>query len=197
MPTATANTLVDILLAQGALDAKKAEQVKLSEIQTGASQEDILKEKKLVNEKALAQAKASFYNIPYVDLTASPASPEALALLSQDVAERFKVFPIALDKTAKELVLAMADPLDLTAIEFIEKKTGFRVKPAASEPSTIEEFASTRYASSLSKEVSEAVEEISPKKEQIKPADKLKGGFIREEKIRSFLPRKFHFLCKQ
>lgn len=189
-------TLVDILVSQGALDAQKAEQIKLRELQTGISQEDILKKEKLVNEKALTQAKASFYNIPYLDLQTVPISPEALALLPQDVASRFKVFPVSLDRTAKKLVLAMANPLDLTALEFIEQKTGFQVKPVAGESSLIEEFIATRYATSLSKEVTEALKEITVSKTQLSPLNNLGGSFIREEKISEIVSHILEFAIK-
>ena len=38
-----AKTLADVLLTQGALDETKTKQIKLSEIQTGKSQEEIIK----------------------------------------------------------------------------------------------------------------------------------------------------------
>src|SRR5438132_12826567 len=90
-------SLADILVTQGALSAPLAERVKLAEIQTGKSQEDVLREQKLVTEDALVRAKAGLYNIPYIDLTTTPISPDALAILSQEVAERFHVFPISID----------------------------------------------------------------------------------------------------
>ena len=34
----------------------------------------------------------------------------------------------------------MADPLDLSAIEFIEQKTGYHVKPRAALPAQIEDY---------------------------------------------------------
>lgn len=176
-------TLVDILVSQGALDVKKAEAVKLDEIQTGTSQESILSGKKFVDEAKLTKAKAVFYNIPYVDLTSIPAYPEAMAALPQDVAERFKVFPVSIDKAKRELVLAMVNPVDLDAIEFIEQKTGHIIKPVAAEPSKIKEFASTKYSSSLSKQVEEALEDVTPEKDQVKVLNSHQEGFIKEEKI--------------
>lgn len=176
-------SLVDILVSQGALDLKKAEAVKLDEIQTGKPQESILVAKKLVDEVELTKAKAVYYNIPYLDLTSVPAYPEAMALLSQDVAERFNVYPVSIDKTGKEIILAMANPVDLSAIEFIEQKTGYLIKPVVAEPSRIKEFVSTKYSSSLSKEVTEALGDVSPGKDQVRVTSSRQGGFIKEEKI--------------
>jgi len=196
MPAQNDKSLVDILVLQGALDAKKAAAVKLDEIQTGTSQESILIAKKFVDEAKLTKAKAVFYNIPYVDLTSVPAYPEAMAVLSQDVAGRFKVFPVSIDKAKKELVLAMANPVDLDAIEFIEQKTGYIVKPVAAEPSKIKEFASTKYSSSLSKEVTEALGDVTPGKDQVKIMNIEKGGFIKEEKISEIVSHILEFAVR-
>ncbi|KKR39907.1 MAG: General secretory pathway protein E [Candidatus Woesebacteria bacterium GW2011_GWB1_40_101] len=181
--TGNGATLADILLSHGALTANVASQVKLAEVQTGTSQEDLIRRQNLVSEEELTRAKAALYNIPYIDLATTPASPEALSLLPQEVAQRFKVFPVSADRSSKQIVLAMADPLDLSAIEFIEQKTGFRVKPMAGVASRIEEYVGTKYTGSLSSEVTEALKEVSQDREKIKTLDLAKVGFIREEKI--------------
>lgn len=195
--TTNTKTLVDILVAQGVLSEDKAKQARLVQIQTGSSEEDILKTKDWVNENALSQAKATYYNIPYVDLTTIPAFPEALAVLPQDVAERFVVFPISIDKNAKQLVLAMANPLDLAAIDFIETKTGLRIKPQVASPSVIKEFVTTKYATSLSKEVTEAVKEAASGKEEIKTFEAAsKFGFIKAEKIAEIVSHILEFAVR-
>lgn len=192
----TQGSLADILVSQGALDASRAQQIKTAEIQTGKTQEEIVKDQNLVSEEALVQAKAALYNIAYIDLAKTPTSPEALAVLTQEVAERFRVFPISMDKPSKELVLAMADPLDLTAIEFVEQKTGLQIMPRAAEPSKIDEFISTRYTGSLAQEVTEALEEVSPDEEKIKTQERTKTGFIREEKVAEIVRHMLEFAIR-
>lgn len=189
-------TLADILVAQGALAPDRGEQVKLAEIQSGKSQEDILTSQNLASEEALTRAKATLYNIPFIDLTSSPVSPEALTLVPQEVAERFKVYPVSVDKAGKQMVLAMADPLDLTAIEFIEQKTNLRVKPQAAVPSKIVEYISTRYSTSLSREVTEAMKDVSEDQEKVRTLDLTKTGFIREEKIAEIVSHILDFAMK-
>lgn len=154
-------TLADVLFKQGALDEARMKQIKLAEVQTGKTQEEIIKSQRLVDETTLTVAKAELYNVPYIDITMVPVSPEALSTISQEVAARFRIFPVSVDSVNKQIVVAMADPLDLTAIEFIEQKTGLLVKPHAAEPSKIDTLVSTGYATSLAKEVSEALREVS------------------------------------
>ena len=179
-----AKTLADILVDQGGLDANRAKQVKMAEVQSGRSQEEILTSQNLVSEEALTKAKATFYNVPFIDLISQPSDPEALNVLPLEVAERFRVYPVGIDKTAKQLRLAMADPLDLTAIEFIEQKTNLRVKPEAAVPSKVDEYLSTRYSNTLSQEVTEALKDVAGDEDKGKAVPDLsKTGFIREEKI--------------
>jgi type II secretory ATPase GspE/PulE/Tfp pilus assembly ATPase PilB-like protein len=189
-------TLADVLVAIGAFDQARADQVKLAEIQSGKSQEDIIKEGNLVPEGKLVQAKAQLYNIPYVDLNTIPVAPASLAALPPEVADRFKVFPISLDRKEKSLVLAMADPMDLSAIEFIEQKTGLHVKPRAAEATQIEDFIQNRYTTTLTQEVTAAMKEVAPEKENIRILESSKNGFIREEKVAQIVSQILDFAIK-
>ena len=191
-----AGTLVDVLVSIGAIDATRAQQIKLAEIQSGASQEEIIRSSAMVSEDRLVQAKAQLYNIPYIDLTTVPVAPAALSALPPEVAERFKVFPVGIDRKDKSLILAMADPLDLSAIEFIEQKTGFHIKPRAALPSQIDDFVQNRYTSSLTQEVSAALKEVEPEKDKIAAMKLGSGGFIREEKIAQIVSQILDFAIK-
>lgn len=182
--TDQSQSLADILVLQGALTRPRADQVKMAEVQSGRSQEDIIRDQKIVDEEALSKAKAVLYNVPYVDLATMPVNPSALAVLPQEVASRFHVFPVSLDTATKELTLAMADPMNLTAIEFIEQRTGLHVRPRASDPAVIDEFIATRFETSLSQEVTQAIKEVAPEVEKVKTLDVTqRTGVIRQERI--------------
>ncbi len=202
-PTAQAKSsngsysLVDILLSQGSLQASIAEQIKMLGIQTGKSEEDIIKDQNLVSEGALVRAKAAFYNIPYIDLSTAPVNPESLAILPQETADKFKIIPVAVDLVKKELSLAMAEPLDLTAIEFVEQKTGLRVKPFAAELSMLNDFLVSKYATSLSQEVTAAMKEVGQDKDRVRTLDiSQRTGIIREEKISEIVTHILEFAMR-
>jgi type IV pilus assembly protein PilB len=193
--TPTGNNLSDILVSMGVLKQDRATQVKMAEVQYGTPQEEILKEQNIVSNENLVKAKAILYNIPYLDLNSAPSSPEAMAVLPQEVSSKFNVFPISVDKTNKTLTLAMADPLDLTAIEFVERKTNLRVKPVAVEGDKLSEVIMTRYSSSLSQEVTQAMKDVAPDKKST-PDENFKIGFIREEKISEIVSHILEFAVK-
>lgn len=194
--TAIPQTLADVLVAMGALDVKRAEQVKFGEVQSGNTQEDIIRKSNLVPEAKIVQAKAQLYNIPYVDASSIPVAPDALSILPAEVAQRFKVFPMSIDKKEKVVSLAMADPLDLSAIEFIEAKTGMGVKAYAAETDAIEEMIETRYTTSLTQEVTAALKDVEPEKSGINIPQSSAGGFIREEKVAEIVSHVLDFAIK-
>jgi len=189
-------TLADVLVALGAIDTARAKQIKLAEIQSGTTQEDIIRKGAIVPEEKLIQAKAQLFNIPYVDLTMVPVVPAALSVLPSEVAGRFKVFPVGIDKKDKSIVLAMADPMDLSAIEFIEQKTGYHVKPRAALPSQINDYIQTRYSTSLTQEVTAALKDVEPEKMEVAALETSRGGFIREGKIAQVVSEILDFAIK-
>jgi type IV pilus assembly protein PilB len=180
---ALGRNIADILVYLGKLPQDKAEEVKIEFINTGKPIEQIISERNLVSEADLVQAKAEFYNVPFVSLAETPSSPEALDLVPKAIAETNNLIPLSLDKKKKELSLAMADPLNLETIEFIEKKTGFKVKPFMAVPSEIKAAFVERYGSGLATEVSAALKEVSPEvKTQAVDIKKI-GEVIREAPI--------------
>lgn len=191
----TGNNLADILVSMGVLPKDKAEQVKMAEIQYGTRQEEIIAKQNLTTNENIVRAKAILFNIPYLDIANSPSSPEAMSVVSQEIASKFKVFPISIDKQAKLLTLAMADPMDMSAIEFIESKTNLRVKPIASEEQKILDMITARYANSLSQEVTEALKDVAPDKRESLQVN-YKIGFIKEEKISEIVSHILEFAVK-
>jgi type IV pilus assembly protein PilB len=190
------NNLADILLSMGVLPKTRADQVKMAEVQYGTTQEEIIIKQSLVSAEDLVKAKAILYNIPYVDLSNTPSSPEAMSILPQEVSNKFNVFPLSVDKVGKTITIAMADPMDLTAIEFVERKTGLRVKPMAAEAEKLSEIITTRYATSLSQEVTEALKDVAPERKTSNAVENLKIGFIREEKISEIVSHILEFAVK-
>lgn len=189
-------SLSDILVSLGYLKREVAEKIKLAEITTGTPEEETLKKEGGVSEEALTRAKAQLLNVPFIDITSEPVSPEALSLLPQESAERLRVFPLSLDKVGKTLSLAMANPLDLTAIEFVEQKTNLRVKPYAAIPSMVDEYLATKYIGSLSREVSEALKEVTPEADRQKTLDIALTGSIREEKVSEIVTHVLDFAVR-
>lgn len=155
-------TLVDILVEKGKLSPENAEEIKVNFINTGETIEKIISEQGVVLEEDLASAKGEFYKVPFANLTEMPSSPDALAKIPRVVAEGNNLVPIAYDKATNTLSVAMADPLNIESIEFVEKKAGARIKPYIASLSQIKASLIERYEAGLTTEVSQALKAAAP-----------------------------------
>lgn len=80
--------------------------------------EQLLLAEKLMNEEDLAQAKAAFLNLPYVDLRKVQVQPKVLAMIPEESRNFYKIMPFDLVKTT--LKVAVTDPGNLQALEALE-----------------------------------------------------------------------------
>lgn len=151
------HSFVDILIQQGKLAADQLAVLFDESLESGKSLEVLLLERKLANSAEIAQAKAAYNHVEYIDLTTVGTDPEALNLIDEVIAKRYKALPFALDREANAVKMAMADPLDLSATEFLKQKTGHDIQAFYADPEQLDRAISERYSQSLSSEVTEAL----------------------------------------
>ena len=150
----------DVLQTRGQLTAQQLKFIKSEAKRRQEPPEKLLSQMGWVTQEALTQAKAEIIGVPFVAPDKNPISPEVLAFLPEEVAKKFVVMPIA--KEDDTLSVAMVDPLDLQTLEFIEKKTGFTVRPYIATAEAIGVAISEQYTRGLSIEVGEALKEAVP-----------------------------------
>ncbi|MEJ2626938.1 MAG: ATPase, T2SS/T4P/T4SS family [bacterium] len=99
------------------------------------SLENILKEEEILTEDIILEAKASLWNVPFIDLRNYEIDPEVLELIPGDVAKRYRFFPLfRIDET---LLIAMSDPKDVNAIDKVTQLTKLDVSPALSSSEAV------------------------------------------------------------
>ncbi len=96
---------------------------------------DILAFRGIIAEDMLGQLIAEYYNVPFVKLRHKPLSSDILHSISEEAAKSFHMIPIGKEGTV--LHVAMENPKDLEAIEFVKRKTGLAVKPFLALPQDI------------------------------------------------------------
>ncbi|MBQ3642334.1 Flp pilus assembly complex ATPase component TadA [bacterium] len=87
----------------------------------------ILIKSNLITEEELLKFLESKLHIPYVDLKDYELDTKCLSLISFNDAQRYKIIPLF--KIEDVLTVAMADPLDLFAIDKIVEQTGCNIEP--------------------------------------------------------------------
>ena len=155
-----AQSLAQILLENKKISPEDLKKIKYEMISSGLGEEEIIIKEGLVSEEDLARARSQIFSIPYVNLVEKGAFPEALSIISKSVAERFTLIPFAFEQKTNTLSVAMADPLNLEAIEFLERKYDLRVAPYIATRSGVEKAIMERYAQSLAAEVKAALKEV-------------------------------------
>jgi type IV pilus assembly protein PilB len=85
----------------------------------------------VVTESQVASARAAQLGLPFVDLTEYPVDGSAVALVPVQVLKRYEVLPIGRD--GDRLMLAMADPRDVLAIDDVRAAVRMQVRPVVAE----------------------------------------------------------------
>jgi type IV pilus assembly protein PilB len=108
-----------------------------------------------LKEDDLRKVEAHLLGIPFVDLKGLKLDYKILSLIPEPVARRHNI--IAYKKYGNSLEVAMLDPQDLEAIEFIKKAAGFRILPRLSDQESIK-GALLQYQQNLSAEFNDLIE---------------------------------------
>ncbi len=124
----------------------------------------------LITEDQLARAVAAQWEIPYVDLMNLNLSLDVVRLIPEDVCRRHKVVP--LERKDNQLFIAMADPLNVFAIDHLRLTTGLVVQPRVAAESAIQ--ATIEKVFGVEKSVKEAMEQTE---------DLTAAGLVTEEEL--------------
>ncbi|CAN5302908.1 N/A [soil metagenome] len=184
-PAATGKSVLDILMDQGSVTKQQLDELEMEQASTGKSIESIIEDKNVVSPLVLTQAKAKLYNIPFAQLAEIGVSPEAISLVPESVAHRYQILPFLVNKQDQTLAVAMRNPLDLSAIDFVEKKTGYKILPYFATPEEIAQTIAERYAQNLSSEVTAALKDskLVDKEKNLENLSMLSKEVIREAPI--------------
>ena len=97
-----------------------------------------------ITEKDLTLFLSKQYGIPTIDLAAQEVEHEIIKLIPEDVAQKYQVIPVS--RTGSTLVVAMADPSNIFAIDDIKFLTGYNVEPLVASDAAIKAAIEKYYA---------------------------------------------------
>jgi len=112
----------DILIEQGLITPQQLKEA-LESQKNGNKKRlgEIFVETGVITREALYDILQYVYETEYVDLSDYVIDPEVISLIPEKVASQFKLIPIS--KSDDELIIAMANPLDVYAIDFVRGHT--------------------------------------------------------------------------
>jgi len=118
--------LGNLLIDAGIISREQLEQALQLQKNTGKKVGEILVEQGLVQEKEIVEVLEFQLGIPHMDLDKHFIDPDISNLISEDLARRHLLIPVKVKEG--RLVIAMADPLNIFAIDDVKIATGMDVE---------------------------------------------------------------------
>ena len=120
--TYTNKKIGEILIEQGLITPQQLKEA-LEEQKNGNNKRlgEIFVEAGIISKEELYEVLQYVFETEYVDLSNYVIDPEVISLIPEKIALQFKLIPIS--KSDYELIIAMANPLDVYAIDFVRSHT--------------------------------------------------------------------------
>jgi type IV pilus assembly protein PilB len=128
--------LTDVIVDMGLASRRQVDDALESSRVSGTTPERVLLENGSITADALARALAERYGLDHLDLGVFSVDMSAANLVSTTVAKRYQTVPVAFaDK--RTLLVAMADPSNVLAVDDIAIMTGYEIRVAVAPPDDI------------------------------------------------------------
>ena len=119
--------LKKILVGSGYVKEPDFDDALKSSQDQGRDVSDVLIFRGLISEDALGKIISEYLNIPYADVRRLFISTEILNLIPEKLARTYRMIPF--EAKDKKIKLAMENPEDFEAIEFVKRQTGCEIEP--------------------------------------------------------------------
>ncbi len=123
-----ARFISDVVVELGFVPKERVEAAVEEGRATGNSPEDVLVQSGALSIEQLAKATAERFGLDHVDLTIYKPDLAAVNLLTAQAARRFNAIPIGFHQSGR-LLVAMADPSNVLALDDLKLMTGYEVRP--------------------------------------------------------------------
>jgi len=122
--------LGELLVTFGIITQEQLEDALFEQKKTGGRLGQVLRKLGYVSEETMIEFIGKQLNIPNIDLEKVVPDEKVIKLVPESIARRHKVIPVS--KMGNVLTLAMADPLDIVAIDDVAGISGCNINPVVS-----------------------------------------------------------------
>ncbi len=156
--------LGDLLLERGLLAPDDLERAIGEQKRSGSMLGSVLVRMKLVDERDMLDCLHRQLGLPLVDLETTAPDEGALGAIKEEDARKYDAIPIEVQER-RNLVVAMADPLNIAAIEDLRFLTGMFIRPVLASPTQIREAIERYYH--IDSSMNEVIQSIVSSEEEI------------------------------
>ena len=129
--------LTEVLIDLGYVDREEMESATAQAQVAGSSPEQILLASGRINEVQLSRAVAERFGLDHLSLPHFRVDPAAAKLVAPAAVQRYQALPVSF-VNERTLLVAMADPANVLAVDDIAVMTGYEVRPAVASGADIE-----------------------------------------------------------
>lgn len=151
--------LTEVLIHNKLLTQKQLDEAIQIQKDKGGRLSDIIVELKFIKEKDLILTLSESLGFPLIDLRRFKVEYEILNIIPAEVARHYQIIPIS--KMGDTVTLAMADPLNIFAIDHVKALTGYKINPIISSGQDIFQAIESSYPDATSGVIDDLVKEIS------------------------------------
>jgi len=186
MPLSLKERLNKLLLEKGLITSEKLNEALNIQKEQGGKLSNILIEKGFVDKKDLMVVLGEELGIPPINLSRYKIDSSLLKLIPRKLAQHYQIVPIS--KMGNMLTVAMADPLNILAIDEIKTLTGFQIGILVTTDKDIQMAIDEYYGEATH----EAIEEIMAGMERVERVEMVEEVGEKEKFAPSELIRLIH-----
>jgi type IV pilus assembly protein PilB len=168
--------LTEILINNKLITSEHLAQALKVQTAKGGKLSDIIVELKFVKENELISTLSEGLGLPLIDLKRFKIDLDIAKIIPVDIARHYQIIPIS--KMGDTITLAMADPLNIFAIDHVQALTGFKINPIISSVADINQTIDLSYPDTakgiiedLVKEMTVSSIELIKEEKEISPSD--------------------------
>lgn len=180
--------LTEILINNKLITQEQLEQALAVQKEKGGRLSQIIIDLKFIEESALISILSEGLGFPLIDLKRFKIDPEIVKIIPAEIARHYQIIPVS--KMGDAITVAMADPLNIFAIDHVGVLTGYKINPIISSGQDILQTIEMSYPDAtkniiddLVKEMSVSSIELIKEEKEVLPSDQELGRISQEAPV--------------
>lgn len=180
--------LTEILINNKLLTQEQLDKALGLQKEKGGKLSDIITDLKFIKEDELVLTLSEGLGLPLIDLRRFKIDQDIVKIIPVNIARHYQIIPVS--KMGDTITLAMADPLNVFAIDHVEALTGYKINPIISSSQDINQTIELSYPDAtkgiiedLVKEMSASSLELIRENKELVPSDQELDAFSKQAPV--------------
>ena len=144
MSNSSPNRLGELLVREKLISLQQLKQAQTDQAKSGRNLSYTLAKLGYISDGEITDFLSAQYRLPAVNLDEYDIEEDVIKLVAKDVCEKHRVIPVS--RSGSSLIVAMADPTNLHAIDDIKFLTGYNVEPVVASETAVQASIERYYA---------------------------------------------------